>query len=573
MSIVRRLLCPLIGAVALLWLLVRVIPKPSRAAYPCQRAAMPMAVAFAVWLFGFLGAGSLLKSARRLVTRSRYLTAAILATISVSLLWLTLSTTGTKPATAETISSNEPIGIAKGIYPGRVVWTHDPYATDWSGPGDGHLWQDAHTRQISADLMVSRSVRELTGEQTDSAAWDALFRFFNSNRGKGDIGYKPTESIAIKVNLTTCNRRLNSVDTGTYEKTSYLDKADTMPQTIAAVLGQLVNQATVPQSQIAVGDTLCYFPQQWLDICQRQFPEAVYFDCAGGPGRLKSELSGIRQYWSHGQTSVSYTDDYIPQIYAQADYIINIAVLKGHGAGITLCAKNHYGSYIRLPDTTGYYDLHESLAGNNTAPAQYRALVDIMAHPHMGAKTLLHMVDGLYGGYRWQGTPHKWQLSPFDNDWPSSLLVSQDQVAIDSVGLDFLLAEWPDVANVAGVDDYLIEAAMADSPPSGTAYDPNGDGAGLSSLGVHEHWNNSTDKQYSQNLGLGQGIELLYFKLIYEPSDINMDGSVDIIDLTRLFDKWLWLGPPGDITEDVNTDGTVNLSDFAILAGTLSLPI
>jgi hypothetical protein len=29
------------GALAVIWFLVRVIPKPSRASYPCQRAAFP----------------------------------------------------------------------------------------------------------------------------------------------------------------------------------------------------------------------------------------------------------------------------------------------------------------------------------------------------------------------------------------------------------------------------------------------------------------------------------------------------------------------------------------------------
>jgi hypothetical protein len=28
-------------------------------------------------------------------------------------------------------------------------------------------------------------------------------------------------------------------------------------------------------------------------------------------------------------------------------------------------------------------------------------------------------------------------------------------------------------------------------------------------LGVHEHWNNPVDRQYSRNLGTGQGIELV----------------------------------------------------------------
>jgi hypothetical protein len=31
----------------------------------------------------------------------------------------------------------------------------------------------------------------------------------------------------------------------------------------------------------------------------------------------------------------------------------------------------------------------------------------------------------------------------------------------------------------------------------------------LASLGVYEHWNNPTDKQYSVNLGTGKGIELV----------------------------------------------------------------
>ena len=36
---------PLVGLLALVWYLARVIPKPSRASYPCQRAALPLALA------------------------------------------------------------------------------------------------------------------------------------------------------------------------------------------------------------------------------------------------------------------------------------------------------------------------------------------------------------------------------------------------------------------------------------------------------------------------------------------------------------------------------------------------
>ena len=57
-------------------------------------------------------------------------------------------------------------------------------------------------------------------------------------------------------------------------------------------------------------------------------------------------------------------------------------------------------------------------------------------------------------------------------------------------------------------DNYLHEAALANQPPSGTVYKPDGEPIG--SLGVHEHWNNPRDKQYSRKLSReGRGIELI----------------------------------------------------------------
>jgi hypothetical protein len=81
------------------------------------------------------------------------------------------------------------------------------------------------------------------------------------------------------------------------------------------------------------------------------------------------------------------------------------------------------------------------------------------------------------------------------------------------VGLDFLRQEQsvnPGIRDVVGnPDNYLHEAALADKPASGTAYDPEGDGTAMASFGVHEHWNNPTDRKYSRNLGTGNGIELV----------------------------------------------------------------
>ena len=107
----------------------------------------------------------------------------------------------------------------------------------------------------------------------------------------------------------------------------------------------------------------------------------------------------------------------------------------------------------------------------------YNAIVDLMGYKHLGAKTLLFFIDGLYSAPDQSSAlskNHKWQF--FGNNWPNSIFMSQDYVAIESVCLDFLRNE-PGQEWVRGnVDNYLHEAALADNAPSGTVYDPEQDG-------------------------------------------------------------------------------------------------
>jgi len=137
-----------------------------------------------------------------------------------------------------------------------------------------------------------------------------------------------------------------------------------------------------------------------------------------------------------------------------------------------------------------------------------------MGHKDLGGKTMLFLVDGIYGNKFVNGIPaYKWSLAPFNNNWPNSLLASQDGVAIDAVGLDLAITEWPDAPDMKFSDFYLEEMALANNPPSGSVYDPERDGTKLNSLGVSEHWNNPIDKKYSRNLKTGNGIELIYSRI------------------------------------------------------------
>ena len=408
---------------------------------------------------------------------------------------------------------NQPIGTGKGLYPGRVVWTRDAKAAIWGGSGDGHWWETRATNETALDNMMSRAIRELSGQSSDTAAWDALFRNFKSTHGDGGGGYVKGEKVTIKANLVGCIYTEKNIDTQSYEFVKKADYMNSSPQVIVALLRQLVDKAGVAQQDISIGDTLALFPKPYYDICRREFPNVQYLDYTGGNERHPRARIGVSTtpvYWSQRPTEVA--QDYVPVPYAEAKYLINLANLKSHTmAGVTLCGKNHYGSLNRTPPQKGYFNFHNSLPRITPGMGHYRALVDMMGHAHIGGKTLLYLVDGLYPGvHPIEVSPRKWASAPFNGNWAASLLASQDPVAIDSVGHDFLWAEWNDYPRMPGAEDYLHEAALANNPPSGTFYDPN-HAAGttrLQSLGAHEHWNNVTERKYSRNLGRKEGIEL-----------------------------------------------------------------
>ena len=521
---------PLLGFVSLIWFLIRVVPKPSRAAYPCQRAAFPIASGFVLWLVGLSAAAVFVRRGIDRLRQARYLAALGVFAAAVGVLAASsLISTPTQKAYAQQAAFvpsealNQPMGQPRGIHPGRVVWVHEPRATLWEG--DGYWWEDDHTDPAAVNQMVSESMQTLTGQGTDAAAWEALFRHFNRNHGKGDIGYQAGEKIAVKLNL-------NQIQTDRRE-----NYAMAGPQMVMAWLSQLVEKAGVPSSQIAFYDATRVTPTLLLEPLRAAYPDVRFVDWEGGGGSEKFERDAdVQVHWSEELTleEGGGNPTYLPSVVTEADYLINLANLRGHSlAGVTLGAKNHFGTIVadrmegdELVPTPSppigagihpYVTVHDFHHGGHwefdmRAMGTYNALVDLMGHRHLGEKTLLHIIDGLYA-VRDQGQRLEedltWQMPPFNGHWTASLFVSQDGVAIESVGVDFLRSE-PTMNQVYGnIDNYLHEAALAHDPPSGWVYDPEADGIPLTSLGVHEHWNNSIDKQYSGNLGVPGGIELV----------------------------------------------------------------
>jgi parallel beta-helix repeat protein len=519
-------LCPILGLGSLIWFLVRVIPKPSRATYPCQRVAAPFASAFVIWLMGLFASILAYRKAKRSLYQSRWVVAGVCIAVGVLALWLSLSFTGEAPATADftpTDPPNSPMGVAKGIHAGRVVWIHDPAATRWDG-STGSWWDEDNTDQGIVDGMVSRVIQTLAGEPNDATAWDVLFRHFNQTQGRSDVGYQRGEKIAIKINMNQENSSGGNWSSRV---------GNPSPQVVYSMVRQLVEVVGVSGSAITIYDASRYIGNPIYDKIRNdvnpQFRDIrfVVKSTLARNGRIGA--ADDRNHPLHTRAGTAY----LPQCVTEAKYLINMALLRPHSLyGITLCAKNHFGS-VRFPSVSGNggwtpEPLHNH-GGRSRNMDTYNCLVNLNGHRHLGGKTLLYFIDGLYSARNQSNEVIKWES--FGDDWCSSLFVSQDPVAIDSVALDFLRNE-PRCTDVTGYpENYLHEMAWADNPPSGTFYDPENDGVRLGSLGVHEHWNNPVDKQYTRNLGLGDGIELVI------ASYATADGPVENISTGKRYDR------------------------------------
>ncbi|TSA54729.1 MAG: DUF362 domain-containing protein [Planctomycetaceae bacterium] len=497
-------LLPVAGLASLIWFLIRVVPKPSRATYPCQRLAAPLAGGFMVWIAGLIGSTLAYRRARRLIQKSRYALAGICAAAAVAIVWCAVSVTDNNPANAAAFMpsepANSPIGTAKGIHPGRVVWIRDPEATGWDG-STGSWWDDNNTDQKTVDVMISKTIQGLTGRSSDSQAWDALFKYFNKSKDLGEVGYRKPEKIAIKLNMNQDRQAGWTPDIG-----------NPSPHVVYSLVDQLINKAGVPGSAITLFDAT------------RSIGDPIYNKIRGNPDADFQSVRFVVSPDRAGNGRIAAVHDtsnplhtragtaYLPKCVTEASYLINLALMRAHTLfGMTLCGKNHFGTTY-FPNDRGWSPSPLHKYGNRRDPmGSYNCLVNLNGHEHLGGKTLLYMVDALYPARNQTGSVIR--FASFDNDWFSSIFVSQDMVAIDSVGLDFLRNEQvlnPKVVDVTGnPDNYLHEAALADKPPSGTTYDPEKDGTALKSLGVHEHWNNPKDRKYSRNLKTGNGIELL----------------------------------------------------------------
>jgi len=490
-----------LGLGSTVWFLIRVIPKPSRATYPCMQAASPIMSGFVVWLLAATGSVFAFKQAKSKLFEAKYLAAGIFIMIGVASVSII-----NHPSKAETkkvelaiwYKPNIPLGEAKGMFPGRVTWGHNPAIAKWDGE-TGFWWEDQYNNQAETDKLFSQTLFSLTNTKREKESWDALFHFYNKTKKSAEWGYKSGEKVVIKINQNNTDSHASS------------SEINANPQLILSLLKSLVNEAGVAQEDITLTDPSRFITDNIYNKCHPVYPNIHCVDHEGGNGREKATFV---------ENGFLYSFDFDRQTkglatcFVEADYVINMAIMKGHvSQGVTLGAKNFFGCV----DIETDWRKNAHCAGfsqNREGKRQYSVYPDFIGHKDLGEKTILYLTDAIYSNKALNGIPNsKWTLAPFNNEWMGCLFASQDAVAIESVVLDFALTAWPDAPDMMYSDHAMEEMALANNPPSGVKYDPERDGTPLKSLGTTEHWNNPMDKQYSRNLKSGNGIELIYTKV------------------------------------------------------------
>lgn len=270
------------------------------------------------------------------------------------------------------------------------------------------------------DEMLAEGIKEFTMQKDFKKAWLEIL-----------TNYKKGDKIAIKPNFNSLNHGHKFTITA--------------PPLINSVVKQLVEVVGARPDEIFIYDLCKKIPE---DIVRKRINYPINY-----VERMDavSIFDKIRLRLHYGLASADTSSEikmreriidekeipvkcYMPNIVTHVQHIINLPLLTNHiyiaNSG---ALKNHYGT-VRFSNFNSYPGvLHGSVLN--------KSVVDINQHPQIKDKTRIIIADGLFGVFdRGEGEGKKVWKS-FNNDFPKSIFISKDPVAIDSVMASITIKE------------------------------------------------------------------------------------------------------------------------------------
>jgi uncharacterized protein (DUF362 family) len=318
----RSLIFFLTGLTALTWFLVRVIPKPSRATYPCMQAAFPMASAFVIWVTGILTSSLIFIKAKARWNRSKYLIALMLYSLALSTFMVTSTSLKHTPAVAQTY-------INAGLLPEKPIPVMRDFAGDSCVVDPAAFVCIVKSSQAQAQDIVFGEIEAMVSEVIEKAGGladiisDGDTVILKPNLVCSADGTANPQQLSPEVNGITTDYRVVQAVVNLVRGINPTGKIYVMEG--SAMGSTVVNMAILNYGLITGIDSLICLEDasgDWGDT------SSVYLQGVSLPPGKALYVGANNRYWLH-------------KLYYNADVVISMPVLKNHCyAGTTGSVKN-----------------------------------------------------------------------------------------------------------------------------------------------------------------------------------------------------------------------------------------
>jgi uncharacterized protein (DUF362 family) len=320
---VTKIIFFLSGLASLIWFLIRVIPKPSRAAYPCQRVAFPVATAFLIWLFGIITSSFIYVKAKMSWRNSRYAVAGLLCLLAIFVFLFTTTPFRYTPAMAVVYDIKTSL-LGSSIPPLRSFQITDSTAVEPSSLVGAVKSSEAYAEDIDFDeilSMVSEAIDKAGGLESVVSDGDTVILKPNLISFKDFSASEDT--LNPEVNGIATDYRVIQAVVNAVREVNPTGKIFLMEGSGVGITA--VNMSIVNWDQVTGIDSLMYLE----DICGDWWDTtSVYLQGVSLPPGKALYYGAGNRYW-------------LNKLYYEADVLISLPVLKNHQCtGATGAVKN-----------------------------------------------------------------------------------------------------------------------------------------------------------------------------------------------------------------------------------------
>lgn len=306
-----------LGFFALCWFLIRVIPKPSRASYPCQRAAFPLASAFVLWLFATLSSALLFIQFKKKLSENKWAYASLFVVLFGVSIILYAAFIPVGDIFAKNNTQTE-----------KIPWT-------------GRIQKNYSQNQITTDFDEVAVVKSQKAQASDIEyeEIETLVRESINMAGGIDALITNGDYVVLKPNLV----EIPPTPTPEYAEVGGIATDWRVVKAVAKIVRELNPDGKIyiieSSSATSTREVLNYYKYTPQNIPEVDAIVALEDSCGAYEDYTDINLDQIvlndtvRLYPDDHKPNLS-PEFYINKLYNQADVVISIPVLKNHKVAI-----------------------------------------------------------------------------------------------------------------------------------------------------------------------------------------------------------------------------------------------